>query len=482
MLNRLPVRVRLTFWYLAVLVITFALISVGLLLALRSSVHQAVDEELTTRLQGVHTFLWRHLPWQSGSELLQEFREHSGLRPGGDLYQVNDKDGAWVFQSPSMRDMHLPVELPASLRGSHFETVERFENYYRVLTARIEVAHKFYTIQVASVVTPFYTVLARFEWLAFLIVPVVLALSGVGGYWLSGRAMRPVGEITRTAQSISAQSLSKRLSVPGAKDELRLLSETLNGMLSRLEHTFRHIVQFTADASHELRTPVAIIRTAVEYIQQKERSVSEYQEANSQILAEAERVSKLLEDLMELARADSDVTQFSFEPFDLAAAIREASSGMRALAEAKNLSFVVHLSSPRIIVSGDPQAIRRLLIILIDNAIKYTEASGSVVVSAEVDYGAVRIEVADSGIGIPSEDLPHIFERFYRVDKVRSREMGGAGLGLSIARWIADAHRGRIEVNSTLGSGSVFSVILPLDEKLANHAIRPSSAKSISQA
>lgn len=454
----LPIRLRLTAWYLAVLGMTLTLFSFGMYFAIQTAIHRAIDQELADRLTGIHTFLWRHLPWQSGQRLLQEFQEHSGLTPGGDLYQVRDARGVWVYQPTAMHRLNLDSELPDPRTPSHYETVERNGILLRVLTGAVEVAKHEYTVQVATMITPFSGLLQRLRWLAFFIVPIVILCSGFGGYWLSGRAMAPIDEITRTARDISEQNLSKRLPLSAARDELRRLSETLNAMLSRLETAFKRIVEFTADASHELRTPIAVIRTTAELMQEQRRTIPEYEEANAQILSEAERTSELIENLLTLARADSQAAQLFFSDLNLCEAVRDAVSGTASLAEAKSIHLSAKLSDEPAMVVGDRDAIRRLIIVLVDNAIKYSAPGSNILVSVDADQNLAIIGVKDEGIGIADQDLPHIFERFYRTDKARSREMGGVGLGLSIAKWIADVHQANIKVESCLGKGSIFAV------------------------
>lgn len=464
-MTTLPIRVRLAAWYSAIVALTLIGFAFGMYLAIQAAVHRAVDNELASRLEGIHTFLWRHLPWQSGKELLQEFQEHSGLTPGGDLYEVMDAQHRWVYQPAPIRTLALMADRPERLSRERYETVERNGSLIRVLTANVEVANRQYTVQVATVVTAFYQVLGRLRWLALLVIPAIILCSGFGGYWLSGRAMAPVQEIERTAREISEQSLSRRLPLPVARDELRMLSETLNAMLSRLEAAFKRNVQFTSDASHELRTPVAIIRTTAELMQEQKRTVAEYEEANAQILSEAERTSGLIEELLTLARADSQAADFSYAEVDLSAVTREAVASAATLAQSKGILLRSEIPGVAVIIIGDANAIRRLFLVLLDNAIKYSNAGTRILTTLSIQTESAVIAVEDEGIGISEQDLPHIFERFYRVDKARSREMGGAGLGLSIARWIAEAHRASIAVESTPGEGSTFRVTFPLRGK-----------------
>jgi signal transduction histidine kinase len=232
-------------------------------------------------------------------------------------------------------------------------------------------------------------------------------------------------------------------------------------MLSRLSSSVQRISQFTADASHELRAPISLIRTTAELAVHHKRTNEEYHEDMVQILGEAERTSKLIEGLLLLARADSGGTELQHELTDLSTSVREALDQARTLATDKRIDIMAELDGP-VAVRGDGEALRRLSFILVDNAIKYSPEGGCVEFRLKAFDGQAMITVADSGIGISESDLPHIFDRFWRADKVRSRETDGAGLGLSIARWIVDQHLGTIEVESRPGRGSRFSARIPL--------------------
>jgi signal transduction histidine kinase len=224
-------------------------------------------------------------------------------------------------------------------------------------------------------------------------------------------------------------------------------------------------VQFTADASHELRTPVAIIRTTAEVIRGSRRTPEEYEEAWDQVVLQSERMSRLIDDLLVLARADAGRSDVSFEAIDLADTVNGATAEVKVLADASGLELTKSVL-PSCPAFGDPDAIRRLLLILLDNAIKYTPAGGRIEIRLDVE-GSVEgpmavIEISDTGAGIGPDDLPRVFDRFYRVSMDRSRKTGGSGLGLAIARWLASLHEGEIRVESELGKGSAFRVLLPL--------------------
>jgi heavy metal sensor kinase len=303
--------------------------------------------------------------------------------------------------------------------------------------------------------------LNEFAWTMVMASPAVLVAAAAGGYAMSRRALQPVDRITRTAQVINARSLTSRLPLRGVDDELERLSETLNGMFARLEDGFRRVTQFTADASHELRTPTAVIRTTAEVTRARPRTEREYVTALDRILTESERMSRLIEDLLLLARSDADADRLTLEPMDLADVLGSACAEAEILARAAGVRLTSHMPTT-FAATGDPDALRRLFVILLDNAVKYTAPGGVIDATMQVDGAVATVDVRDTGAGIAAADVPRIFERFYRVAADRSRATGGTGLGLAIAQWIATSHDGEIRVDSELGVGSVFHVSLPV--------------------
>jgi heavy metal sensor kinase len=291
---------------------------------------------------------------------------------------------------------------------------------------------------------------------------VLLLAAAGGGYWLSRRALSPVDALVRTAREISGTNLNTRLQKLETGDELQRLSDTLNEMLDRIESAFWRITEFTADASHELRTPVSLIRTEAELALRRSRGEAEYKESLRHILLEAERTTALIEQLLSLARADSGRERLALQPVDLRLTLRSVVEGWQQVATLRNLQFSAGLDVPELFVLGDETLLRRLADILLDNAFKYTSAPGSVYLSLELKGESAVITVKDSGAGIPEDEQSKIFERFYRVDKARSRAQGGAGLGLAIARWIVTHHGGSIGVESRPGEGATFRVELPM--------------------
>jgi len=273
-----------------------------------------------------------------------------------------------------------------------------------------------------------------------------------------------VDEITQSAERITSRNLSERLPVAETGDEIERLSVGLNRMIARLDESFQHIHRFSADASHELRTPLTILRGELEAAVQQPKIAPELRETLGSALEETERLSRIVENLMAIARLDAGEAKVEFAQFDLAELTSGTTEQMRLLAEDKNVGLLCE-AERQVRVEGDRARLKQVIVNLVDNAIKYTPAGGLVGVKVWASDGRAVLEVSDNGVGIPPEALPHIFERFYRVDKARSRQMGGAGLGLSIIKAIVMAHGGQVKVESVEGRGSRFFVELPVAGK-----------------
>jgi heavy metal sensor kinase len=456
-MKSLPIGARLTLWYSAILAVVLAIFGFSAYFGMRNSVHRTVDEELQARVEGVRGLIERISRYGDAEDLRVELREHSELRGGGALLEVSDEKGNWLYRSPAIREYELPMQNASSPTTIVFKGMP-----LRILDASIAGGNRLYQVQVATPMDDFYGALSHFRILVVVAIPLLLLCAAGGGYWMSRRALAPVDQITNTARSITVHNLSSRLVIPPARDELQRLSETLNEMLERLDIAFHKIRQFTADASHELRTPIALMRTRAELALRKPRDSEDYRATVAQIHSELEKTSELIEKLMLLARADAEAETLQFCTADVTEIAREACAQGRILSEAKQIRFREELPREPMPVECDPQALRRLFLILIDNAVKYTQPTGEIEVTLGRQDGFLIGAVRDTGIGIAAEDLPHVFERFYRADKARSRDTGGVGLGLSIGRWIAEAHGGTIEVESSVGGGSVFEVRLPL--------------------
>jgi heavy metal sensor kinase len=458
----LPIRVRLTAWYFLVLCLAFGAFSFLAFFEVRGSIHSAVDEGLRDRAADIRELLERQWP---ADQVKRELAAGSSVRGEDDILQIAETRGEWTYSSVSALHYGLQLVRPAKT-GEKF----RFSTLYskhmplRLLNGQLRIADKAYDVQIAAPMDDFYDAVNRFRLVLLFSVPVLVLVASAGGYWLSRKAVAPVGEIARAAQSISEHQLSKRLPILETGDELQSLSETLNEMFGRLERAFKRVTQFTADASHELRTPIALMRTRTEVALRKERSEADYRETLLRIHQELERTSTLIENLMTLARADSASEPLQVAPTNLNELLLEISETARLLAEGKSIQYDQRLPEMPLCVSGNAPSLRRLFLILIDNAVKYTPREGRVSVELYTNNGAAVIEIWDTGVGISPTDLSHMFERFYRADESRSRDSGGTGLGLSIAKWIAEAHQGKISVASKVGEGSVFRVQIPLSK------------------
>ncbi len=315
-----------------------------------------------------------------------------------------------------------------------------------------------------------------------LVAPVILAAAAVVGYWLAGTSLRPVEGIMDEVEAISdGRSLHRRLAVPISGDEMARLALTVNGMLARLEQSFASLHRFTADASHEMKTPLMVLRAGVERALIHPGIPPELLQSLDETLAQINQMSEMVENLLTLARADEGRAPLAVEPCDLRDVLHDVAETAGMLGESADISVTSDIPAHPLMMAVDRHRIREMLLNLVTNAIKYTPAGGTVGLVLGQEDGSVIFTVADTGIGIAPGDLPHIFDRFWRADPARSRtgDRPGTGLGLAITKWIAEAHGGSITVQSRPGRGSMFTVRLP-KEQLAQrsaevHAEAPDS-------
>jgi heavy metal sensor kinase len=457
---KLPLRARITAWYFAVLAVAFASFAWISDLGFRHSIETTVNDASRANLESVQSVLERTAP-KGAAKVKAELDELGGLWADAALLEVTDTGGKIIFQSPRFAKPFSPLP-SVDKKNVTFLTTNLDNLQYRIAMRRVEAGGQTFRVRAATPTEPFDQALDRFRLILKETLPFLVVLASLAGYWLSGRALAPVNEIIETARNIGVQNLSGRLAVPPANDELRRLSETLNAMLTRIEASVKRITQFTADASHDLRTPVALIRTSAELALRRPRAEDEYRETLTRILATSEETTHLIENLLTLARADAGAAELQFREMDLVPHVEKISEQAGILAAGKGIQVSGKLAAAPVRISGDPAAIERLLLIILENAVKYTPAGGHVQMDLSNGSGTARIEIRDNGIGISEKDLPHIFERFYRADQARSREPGGSGLGLAIAHWIVERHGGSLETQSTLGNGSVFRITLPV--------------------
>ena len=455
----LPIRIKLTALHSAVVILSFVSFFWVSDLGFQHSIEATVDEASHANLEVVHRLL-QNKAGLGSPKVRDELQELSELWANGAIFEVADSSGNWIFRSPRFLQPVPPLPAAQGAQVSFFtNNLEQMQ--YRTALQRVEAGGQIFEIHAAVPTEPFDQALDHFRLIEKEILPLLVCVAALLGYWLSGRSLAPVNRIIQTAERIGVESLSRRLDVPRARDELRRLTEAINAMLDRIERSFRRITQFTADASHDLRTPVAIVRTSAEISLRRPRTAAEYRETLQQILHTSIETSELLENLLTLARADAGAAGMEMHPLELGSHVRKAQERAKVLSSDKDLELVLRVPGTPVWVRADAVAIDRLLLILVDNAVKYTPAGGRCEIELSRGEEHAQITVRDTGLGIAESDLSSIFERFTRADRARSRDVPGAGLGLAIARWITDMHGGTIAAESRVGAGSAFQVRLP---------------------
>ncbi len=470
------VRARLTLWYVGVLALVLVAFSISVYAVVTAILYNSLDTELGATIDETTLSLVHEIDVEKQEEraaATSALDEHIAPRQAAAIFDANGNlvaeetaDGTGHASLPSM-DL-VPATgtelytLPSTPQG----TVDQ----HRIAVGRIHTASRSYILVISQ---PFDVVRKQLRLLRnilILVVLVTLALAGFGGWFLARRSLAPVVQMTERARRISAENLDRRLPVSNPHDELGRLAATFNQLLTRLDDAFEQQHRFMADASHELRTPLSVMRTATGVtLEQKERSNGEYREALSIIDEQARRLTHIVEDMFMLARADGGRRVLQLSEFSLDKLLCETVRAAEVLATRKGITIEVG-KFPQISYHGDEGLLRQMVLNLLDNAIKHTSAGGVVSIVLERRSTTYAILVSDTGAGIPPEAQAHIFERFYRVDKARSRADasevgGGAGLGLSIARWTAEAHLGSLELERSDSAGSTFVASLPVNNE-----------------
>ena len=458
------IRFRLTIWYTAIVAVTLGAFCAAAYLGLEHYMTAELSTQLTDQANQIaHSWL-QEINTSGEDYVVNEIDEHLSPQITNRFIRISRDDGSVLYQPKPPRDGSFePARVsPAGTSGSAGFREERPAGkplliYSLPLTAE---GGGGYIIEVGEAYNHVQRTLHGLATIFLVTLPAALILATGGGYVLMKRALKPVDALTSAAEKITSRNLSERLPEPVTQDELARLSTTLNKMIERLEHSFRQTTQFTADASHELRTPLTVLRGELEVALRGNEINAKGREVLESTLEETERLSKTVENLMVLSRFDSGELMLETSSFDLSELCQEVVGHLRLLAEDKSIQLTCS-TAPRIMLDADRLRVRQILINLIDNSIKYTSAGGRIEVRSSRQHDKAVIEVVDSGQGIPAEALPHLFNRFYRVDKARSRETGGSGLGLAIAKSICDLHGGRITVESAVGHGTTVTVSFP---------------------
>ncbi len=466
-MNTRSIRFRLTVWYAGLLAGLLLLFGGSTWFGLAHYLTRSLSESLARQARQIGENFLLDVRTSGESYVVEEINEHYSPERNDHFVRVTRADGSMLYVSglpiskgfdparvsaapissgrAATREEHLPgggelliYSLPFTARdGSRFliETgapYESIENTLRGLLLTLAIG-----------------------------LPVVIAVAVMGGYWIMRHALRPLDEIASGAERITSRNLSERLPTPHSGDEIERLSLALNRMIARLDESFQYIRRFTADASHELRTPLTALRGELEAIAQRPNLDGEARDTVGSLLEETERLARIVESLLAISRLDAGEAQMESVRFDLAELAATTTEQMRLLAEDKRISLECRANG-QVEIIGDRARLKQVVVNLVDNAIKYTPEGGAVGVIVSAEEGHAVMLVEDNGAGIPADALPHLFERFYRVDKARSRQMGGAGLGLAIVKSIVAAHGGQVNVESAEGKGSRFIVELPL--------------------
>jgi signal transduction histidine kinase len=435
-MNRRSLRFRLTIWYAGILSVGLALFGALLLFSMRHQLLGEIDRDL----QGRATRFERYFKAESleATHVRDELNEFCQALPQASYLQLRGDKG-FAFRCPE--GIADPAYEYRTLRRQFTSNGESFD-----LEAGAPLAEVDHTLGLLAI-------------LLCSLIPLVIAIACIGGAWLSGRALKPVHDITAAAHNISIENLSQRLPVPPSADEIARLTEVLNSMLAKLESAVKTLSQFVADASHELRTPLTVIRTTAELALRRTRNADSYRDALQEVAGETERMTQLVEDLLILARNDTSVAEMPLAPLDVRSLLQDVRTEVDGLAKSRRIEIQATLGEHPAMVAANRPALHRLFLVLVDNSLKYSRDGDRIGLSVETGDAEVRVSIHDSGAGISASDLPHIFKRFYRAD--RARTGGGHGLGLALAESIARAHGAVIQVDSTEGAGSVFRVVFP---------------------
>ncbi|MGB7573900.1 MAG: ATP-binding protein [Thermodesulfobacteriota bacterium] len=461
---------KMTLWYMVTFLISSLIICTFLYLGLRYRLLKEIDQFLLDETKEMEKVLSQE---PQETNFLMRFEDEVMARKYYPFFfQILDPKGEPLYISGGFREIGYELQDRVLINArNRKETLEEINSdggriAFRIISTPVYRDGRL--IEIIQLGTQLHYVkrnLSHFRDNILIALPIILVFGTLGGWVLARRSLSPIGYIAVKAQSITSQNLSERLTVRGTGDEMDNLIRTINAMIARLESSFKRMAEFTADASHELKTPLCAMRGEAEVLLLKERKAEEYQEGLAHFIEQFDHLNQMINDLILLSKLDTTEVALKMAPLRLDLLIKDLCNFFQVLAEQKNIALEIG-TLEEVTVIGDKIRLQQLFTNLIDNAIKYT-TQGAIRVTAKKNEDAVAVKIVDTGMGIPEEEREKIFKRFYRMDKSRSRETGGVGLGLSIAEWVVHAHHGRIEVDSEINRGSTFTVYLPL-QRIAN--------------
>jgi two-component system, OmpR family, sensor kinase len=465
-LSNLPIRWRLTVLYGSILSLILVVFASGVYYYFENSLQASIDAKIKSMGEVISSSLTDVRDPSLFGNFERYLENVLGRKPKGKFIQIIDSAGRIGARMNDIEAQSLPSSfntLERALSGQTvYETIERVKPRLRMVTIPIMDENRKVTsiVQVGTSLEDFDETMKRLLIIMIIAIPTSIASTIAIGYAAARKALKPVDKMRKTAFKITSRNLGERIDIGRRRDELGKLAQTFNEMIDRLQDGFQRINQFSSDVSHELKTPLTIIKGETEVALRKERTVDEYKTILESHLEEVDQMTRIIEDLLLLSKADKGEMRMSVENMDARDLIMNVYSDMRLLSQQKGVHLVAETMADTKL-RGDELKLRRMLRNIVDNGIKYTQAGGTVEISSRTNDGFITMEVRDTGIGIAKEDLRYIFDRFYRADRARKRE-SGSGLGLSISKWIVEAHGGTIEVESQASSGSLFVIRLPL--------------------
>ena len=460
-----PIKWKLTIWYGGILALILLIFSSGVYIYFKNSLERSID----VKIKSIAEVLASSMTEEHSGNVFGNFERYLenvlGKKPKGKFIQIIDSSGKIGAKMNDIETDAIPTRFNTTERALKgeivYETIEDANPRLRMITMPILDNKKITSIvQVGSSLADFDETMRKLLIIMVISIPTSISVTIIMGYFMAKKTLRPVDQIRRAAVKISSSNLDERIDIKGRKDELGRLAETFNAMIARLKDSFQRINQFSIDVSHELKTPLTILKGETEVVLRKDRDNEEYRNLLQSNLEEIDRMARIIDDLLLLSKADRKDMKLNIGNISLRDLVADVCMNMKIFADKKEIALVVdELADVRLI--GDELKLRRMLWNIMENGIKYTPKGGVVTVSSYTNNGFVCINVTDNGMGISGDDIKYIFDRFYRADRSRKRE-SGSGLGLSISKWIAEAHKGAIEVTSQLSKGSQFLIKLPI--------------------